>query len=129
MGSALISRGLQKPDVDTDVDAARLGACATKNGFSSIATCSMWGGLPGLRWTSSPAVRLQAKGRRGRRLRTRGSAPLYAEPQELSYSFLRASIGEIDAARRAGMTAAKNADIASVAAATAKANGSQLETS
>ncbi len=45
-----------------------------------------------------------------------------------SYSFLRASIGEIDAARRAGIAAAKNADIASVAAATAKANGSQLET-
>jgi hypothetical protein len=44
------------------------------------------------------------------------------------YSFLSASIGEIDAALRAGITAAKNADIASVAAATASATGSQLET-
>ena len=54
-------------------------------------------------------------------------SPIYPR-SALAYSFLSASIGEIDAARRAGMTAAKNADIASVAAATAKANGSQLET-
>ena len=44
------------------------------------------------------------------------------------YSVLNASNGEIDAARRAGIAAAKNAEIASVATATVSASGSQLET-
>jgi hypothetical protein len=57
-----------------------------------------------------------------------GGNPTYHVSPFPGYSFLSASIGEIDAARRAGMTAAKNADIASVAVATANANGSQLET-
>jgi hypothetical protein len=37
-------------------------------------------------------------------------------------------MGEIEAARPAGMMAAKNAQIASAVAATVKANGSQNET-
>jgi len=44
------------------------------------------------------------------------------------YSVLRALIGEIDAARPAGMMAAKNAQIASEIAATLSASGSQNET-
>ena len=44
------------------------------------------------------------------------------------YSVLNAFIGEMDAARRAGITAAKNAEIASAVAAMPRAMGSQLET-
>src|SRR6185295_8495658 len=44
------------------------------------------------------------------------------------YSVLSAFVGEIDAARLAGMIAAKNAEIARAPAATDKASGSQLET-
>jgi hypothetical protein len=44
------------------------------------------------------------------------------------YSILNAFIGEMDAARRAGITAAKNAEIASAVAAMPRARGSQLET-
>jgi hypothetical protein len=44
------------------------------------------------------------------------------------YSILNAFIGEIDAARRAGITAAQNAEIASANAAIPRAMGSQLET-
>jgi hypothetical protein len=45
----------------------------------------------------------------------------------LCYSVLNAFIGEIDAARRAGIMAAKNAEIASEPAATPRAIGSQME--
>ena len=44
------------------------------------------------------------------------------------YSILRAFIGEIDAARFAGIMAARNEQIASAPAATARANGSHEET-
>ena len=44
------------------------------------------------------------------------------------YSALSAFMGEIDAARLAGMMAAKNAQMASALAATVSAKGSQLET-
>ena len=47
---------------------------------------------------------------------------------ERPYSVLNALIGEIDAARPAGMTAAKNAHAASAPAATLSAIGSQNET-
>ena len=46
----------------------------------------------------------------------------------LRYSVLRAFIGEIDAARLAGIMAAKNAQMASALVATASASGSQMET-
>jgi hypothetical protein len=42
-----------------------------------------------------------------------------------AYSVLSALIGDIDAARAAGIIAAKNEQIASAAAATISANGSQ----
>ena len=44
------------------------------------------------------------------------------------YSILSAFIGEIDAARPAGIIAAKNAQVARAAAATPRASGSQNET-
>jgi hypothetical protein len=44
------------------------------------------------------------------------------------YSVLSAFIGEVDAARRAGITPAKNAEIAKAMAAMPRAMGSQLET-
>src|SRR5436189_5004352 len=44
------------------------------------------------------------------------------------YSVLKAFVGEMDAARLAGMIAAKNAEMARAPAATDKASGSQLET-
>src|SRR4029077_17312448 len=44
------------------------------------------------------------------------------------YSVRRAFMGEMDAARRAGMMAAKNAAIASADAAMLRASGSQLDT-
>jgi hypothetical protein len=44
------------------------------------------------------------------------------------YSVRNAFIGEIEAARPAGMIAAKNAQMASELAATVSANGSQMET-
>jgi hypothetical protein len=47
---------------------------------------------------------------------------------DLRYSALRAVTGEIDAARVAGMMAAKNALMASAFAATVSASGSQMET-
>jgi len=46
----------------------------------------------------------------------------------LRYSVLRAFMGEIDAARLAGIMAAKNVQMASALAATASASGSQMET-
>ena len=46
----------------------------------------------------------------------------------VNYSALRAVTGEMDAARVAGMMAAKNAEMASALAARANANGSQMET-
>ena len=46
----------------------------------------------------------------------------------LGYSVLSAVMGEIEAARRAGMIAAKNAEMASADAATASARGSQMGT-
>lgn len=45
----------------------------------------------------------------------------------LRYSVLSAFMGEIDAARLAGIMAAKNAQMASALAATPSASGSQLE--
>ena len=46
----------------------------------------------------------------------------------IRHSVLSAFIGEMDAARRAGITAAKNAEIARAKAAIPRAMGSQLET-
>ena len=46
----------------------------------------------------------------------------------LRYSILSAFMGDIDAARVAGMIAAKNEQIASAPAATASASGSHEET-
>ena len=46
----------------------------------------------------------------------------------LIYSVLSALIGEIEAARPAGIIAAINAETASAHAATVNANGSQIET-
>jgi len=44
------------------------------------------------------------------------------------YSILRASVGEMDAARKAGIMVAKKAERASALAARVSANGSQLRT-
>ena len=57
---------------------------------------------------------------------TRSKAAL--NDAELRYSIRSASMGEIDAARFAGMMAAKNEQIASAPAATVSASGSQEET-
>jgi hypothetical protein len=46
----------------------------------------------------------------------------------IGYSVRNAFMGEMDAARRAGITAAKNAETASANAAMPRAAGSQLET-
>jgi len=49
-------------------------------------------------------------------------------PKFVVYSIRNAFIGEMDVARRAGITAAKNAEIAKAMAAMPRAMGSQLET-
>jgi hypothetical protein len=51
-----------------------------------------------------------------------------SSPDALRYSILSAFIGEIDAARFAGIMAAKNEQVASAAAATVSASGSHEET-
>lgn len=57
-----------------------------------------------------------------------GFKSLEFSPSEIHYSARSAFMGEIRAARMAGMMAAKNAQMASALAATVSANGSQLET-
>jgi hypothetical protein len=54
-------------------------------------------------------------------------APRFLRP-EARYSVRKAFMGEIDAARLAGIMAAKKAQMASAIAATVSAKGSQLET-
>ena len=56
-----------------------------------------------------------------------GSKVLPFRSPDPAHSVLSAFIGEIDAARLAGIMAAKNAEMASATAATVSANGSQLE--
>jgi len=56
------------------------------------------------------------------------NSKLHHYPNFIHHSVLSAFIGEMDAARRAGITAAKNAEIASANAAMPRAMGSQLET-
>ena len=57
-----------------------------------------------------------------------GFAPLVPSARGDTYSVRKASVGDTDAARRAGITAAMNAQTIIAPAADARATGSQLDT-